>query len=471
MTDRSRPQPIPICTFGFNIPCRRFLVTANVTRDRRVPVVDEFALRILKLSERIQIRRLGSYLGLSQMETNVVVDDLVRRGLIVTYGDSLELHPSSHEHFRAGDEDGIKIMETDAWTDRLWFDLVSRNMMRPDRSRPLSNGIQIAVDGMALGLPTEFAREAFQANFSEYIRDVRRVENPDRFSLYSISDVLPERFGSIMLLGSEGLLFEPQPRLVPQLLDVEIHQSARYRPLSVALLDAYRSLKGAEPTGAGFAEFRRLTGATPLGRELGSENDFDLNTWFGSDAANRASGRQTVFGSPYVERNRGLFIKMLEEHALPLLKERSESRFELVWFRPGGTKWGVSPDLQEMIIGIRNCVRHALPRRVRFTSTLVTPKSHTYAFARFERIFDGGVISPRGFLSPSVEVILLRGVAAMVLVAVRISRTISTSVGYVITDRPGVALLEEAIGWDEASKRSERRWTPPADDATTFAKS
>jgi hypothetical protein len=51
MADEAR-QPVTVCTYGFNVPCRRFLIRANVTRDRRLPVVDEFVLRTLKLCER-----------------------------------------------------------------------------------------------------------------------------------------------------------------------------------------------------------------------------------------------------------------------------------------------------------------------------------------------------------------------------------------------------------------------------------
>lgn len=471
MTGAVRRQPVPICSFGFNIPCRRFLITANVTRDRRIPVVDEFVLRVLKLCGTMPVRRLGSYLGLSGPETDTVVADLERRGLVVIDGDDASLHPSSHEHFRAGGGEELEILETDAWVDRLWFDLVSRNMMRPDGNRPLSNGIDVGVDRSALDLPAEFARAAFQENFADYLRDVRRMANPDRFTLYSVSDVIPERFGSVMIHGFEGLVFEPHPRLVPHLLDAEAHQSARYRPLNTALMDAYRSLRGAEPTGAGHADFRRLTGETVLGQALASEGDLDIDAWLAADTAKRASGRQPLFGAAYVERNRKLFLDMLEQQALPPLRKRTGTRFDLIWFRSGGTKWGVSPDVQELILGVRNSIRAALPRRVNMTSTLVIPRSNTFLRKRFARVFDAGLISPKGFMSPSVEVVLLKGVAAIVLVAARLSRTVSTSVGYVIADPSGVSRLEDAIGWEKASKRSEQVWMPAAEDAAATVRS
>ena len=76
-------EPITVCTYGFNVPCRRFLISANVTRDRRLPVVDEFVLRTLKLCESVPVKRLGAYFGFSNSETDAVVGDLVNRGLVV----------------------------------------------------------------------------------------------------------------------------------------------------------------------------------------------------------------------------------------------------------------------------------------------------------------------------------------------------------------------------------------------------
>jgi hypothetical protein len=61
----------------------------------------------------------------------------------------------------------------------------------------------------------------------------RRINNPERFGLYSVSDVAPERFGSVVLKGREELVFDPQPHLRPHLLEVE-ENILRYRPLTTA---------------------------------------------------------------------------------------------------------------------------------------------------------------------------------------------------------------------------------------------
>ena len=189
-------EPTPIRSFGFNIPCRRFLIRANVSRDRRLSVVDEFVLRGLKLSEHVPVRRLAAYFGFSSSEMETVLADLVSGGLVTVEGDSARLHLSAHEHFRGSEDGAPRVVEVDSWVVRLWFDLVSKNMVVPDRVRSAQNLIDIRPSGMARDLPASYARKAFEDRFGEYLRKVRRISNPDRFVLYSVSEAIAERFGS-----------------------------------------------------------------------------------------------------------------------------------------------------------------------------------------------------------------------------------------------------------------------------------
>jgi hypothetical protein len=163
-------KPLTVSTYGFNVPFRRFLITANITRDKRFPVVDELVLRVLKLCERVPVKRLGAYFGFSKAETETVMADLAARSLVVVEEDAVVLHASAHEHFRGAQDGSPRIMEIETWVERLWFDLVSQNMMTPERSRATRNLIEIKPNDMARNLPMSFARKAFQENFTEYLR-------------------------------------------------------------------------------------------------------------------------------------------------------------------------------------------------------------------------------------------------------------------------------------------------------------
>jgi hypothetical protein len=47
MNDLDFSEPTQLRPFGFNVPCREFIIVAQVTRDKRMPVVDEFVLKAL----------------------------------------------------------------------------------------------------------------------------------------------------------------------------------------------------------------------------------------------------------------------------------------------------------------------------------------------------------------------------------------------------------------------------------------
>ena len=158
--------PMTVCSFGFNVPCRRFLIRANVTRDRRLPVVDEFMLRALNLCEDVPMRRLATYFGFTAAEIEAVVADLTKAGLVTLEGDTARLHPFTKELFRGSDDGSPRVVDVDSWVVRVWFDLVSKNMVSPDRVRSARNLIDIRPSNMARDLPKLYAQKAFEDNFS-----------------------------------------------------------------------------------------------------------------------------------------------------------------------------------------------------------------------------------------------------------------------------------------------------------------
>lgn len=454
-------EPITVCTYGFNVPCRRFLISANVTRDRRLPVVDEFVMRTLKLCESVPVKRLGAYFGFSNSETDAVIGDLVNRGLVVVDADAASLHPSAHQMFRGADDGMPRVQEIDPWVDRLWFDLVSRNMMAPDRSRPLPNLINLRSDGMARDLPTSFARKAFEENFPEYLRKVRHINNAERVGLYSVSDVAPERFGSVVLKGREDLVFDPQPHLRPHLLEVEVENILRYRPLTTALSDAYRLLTGPDPSAAGLAEFTRMVTDATVTDAHNGDGLFDLTNWLSANLSMAGSERHTLIGSSYIQRNVEFFVALLEKRAAASSSAGVPREIHTLWYRPGGSGWGTSPDLQEALTALKGILRRAMPKITVRTALVIPQVARRDNPRRFERVFDEAYVAPAGHMSPSIEVLLVGEIGAIVLVRVRLSQSVSAFVGYALVDGAGVERIRRILSWDTILPRSEELWSKP----------
>jgi hypothetical protein len=444
-------------TYGFNVPCRRFVLTSNIARDRRMPLVDEFVLRILKATEKLSAARLGAFLGFSKAETVTVVADLQNRGLLNVSNEDVELARSAHEHFRVGQQGVPQVVEVETWVDRLWFDLVSRNMMAPERKSPLPNLLELRPANAAKELPSYFARDAFEQNFSEFLRKVRRINNPDALSLYSVSDIIPDRFGSVVLSGSVDLVLDPEPRLVPKLLEVNAGDLARYRPLTEAMQDAVRRLNDAEPSAAGLAEFRRLSGDSTINKHHNDRQHFSAGAWLGDPAVYANSDRRPIIGASYLKRNITLLLRAIEQRAGRKLRGRSPGTIDLVWYRPAGSAWGASPDLQTVIPGIVGSLRKGLSPAWRLRSTLISPASaRGEAQRRFGRLFDRGFVAPASHLAAGTEIIYLEGVAAMVLTRVALTPVISIPAGFVLGADGDLRRLENGLG--SLDKQYDEMW-------------
>ncbi len=452
-------EPITVCTYGFNVPCRRFLIRANVTRDRRLPVVDEFVLRVLKLCERVPVRRLSGFFGFSEVETEAVLADLTSSGLVVLDGEMASLHPSAHDHFRGSEEAIPRVVDVDSWVERLWFDLVSRNMIAPDRARPARNLIDIRPSDMARDLPIAYARKAFEENFAEYLRKIRRLANPDRFALYSVSDVVPERFGSVVLRGQQELVFDPHPRLKANLIEVETEDLAKFRPLANALNDAYLRLTGVSPSAAALAEFSRLAADTSVTEAYGGTDRFDLAKWLSINAEKQNSERQTLVGAPYLNRNVEFLTKLIDRSPKSgVTVESAAKEIEILWCRPFGSAWGASPDLQEALVAIKLALRRKNGKIAVRTKLIIPQISRRDAPRRFDRLFDEGHVAPAGYLSPSIEIVHISDTATILLVGVSFSETVSAFVGFAITDLFSVERVRRMLRPSDVEVRLEEVW-------------
>jgi hypothetical protein len=439
-------ETMTVNTFGFNVPCRRFLITANITRDRRMPLVDEFYLRVLKLCERVPVRRLGSYFGFSQSEMDVVTSELAGRGLVELDGDFVSLHSSARDMFRReeGEDDIPRIMEIETSVEHVWFDLVSRNIMPAERSRTGRHLIEIKPDGLAREMPAAFARRAFEQNFSEYMRNVRRVPDPNGISLYSVSGVEPGRFGYVVVKGREDLGIDPAPKILPNILEVDPGSVGRFQPLSEALWDAYRKLTSPEPSAAALAEFGRLAGDQSVSQGHDDHGHFDVARWYEAARNIGHESRHPIVGATYIERNIEFFVRLLEARG-SAANVSAQKQLQLFWFRPGGTSWGATPDLESSISSVRGAVRR-ISRSLQLRTTLIAPPaSRGENNKRFERLFDEGYLAPAGRSSPAIEVLLIKDVGAIVTVHVRLSEATLVPVGFVLFEPKTVAALTATL--------------------------
>src|SRR4051794_16988851 len=136
-------EQLVVRDLGFNLPCRQFVIGAQVTRDKRMPMVDEFVLRTLRLCERMSTRRLKGFFGFTELENEVVLADLRARSLVLIDGDRVSLHPSALEMFRTSPQGIPQIVEVEGWVNRLWFDLITKTMVSSANLRQARTHIEL----------------------------------------------------------------------------------------------------------------------------------------------------------------------------------------------------------------------------------------------------------------------------------------------------------------------------------------
>lgn len=437
---------ITVATYGFNVPCRRFLISANITRDKRLPVVDEFLLRTLKACEHIPISHLRAYFGFSEREIETVLLDLVSRGLVVVEGDNASLHLSADELFRGSSDENPRIMELEPWIERIWFDLVSRNIMTPQRTRSAPNLIEVRPDPLSRDLPEDFARSAFEQNFAEYLRDVRKIPNPDEIGLYSISHVEADRFGFVVIKGSEELTLTDKPEIRPRLLEVDIDSIARFQPLNNAMADAYRRLDSVNPSAAAIADYRRLTGDNSLNEFIDKDGNFLLVDWFLKQQSTENVGVLPIIGASYLDRNLDQFEKLADLNVSSQISSSTRKKVELIWARPSGSGWGATPDLPDAVTFMRRLVRRKFGSDCGLETSLISPRNSIQdSNRRLRRIFQNGFSPTSGLISPAVEVVYLREIAAMVLVRTKLSPNIAVGIGFVFVSPSVLSRIEKLL--------------------------
>lgn len=456
MTDLDLSQDICVRTFGFNVPCRRFALAAKVTRDRRMPLVDEFVLRALKLTGELTITRLAGFFGFSTAEVQTVIADLASRSLVTMQGENVRLHPSALEMFRTS-QDGPTVLEVESWVEILWFDLISGNMIAKG-IRHGKNLVELQASGARVSVPADFARAAFEQNFRDYLKIFRKINNPDLYNLYAVTDVQPSQYGFVALAGREDLVLRPEPKLLPSLLETEGDPVQRLRKLNDAMRQAYEGLTHPEPSAAARGEYAKLTQSASLQDSMQGNGYVDVERWLQEERAVRSAGVETLIGAAYLERNRQSFRRLVEMK-LTSQTEGSGPVPELVWVRSGGSAWGASDDLRAMLADVRAAARVARERHGPIRTTLVVPATERGSRPRrFNRLFDQGLLAPAGYLTPALEVILLRGTAAIVLVWVPLSDSCAIWVGRATTRAQDLSTLEVRLDWKQLQAQAERLW-------------
>jgi hypothetical protein len=446
-------------SFGFNLPCRQFVIAAEITKERRLPMVDEFILRTLLVVKSIPAERLARFFGFEGRDLGIAIADLQSRTLVSVDGDNLSLHPSAREMFRTSAEEAPTITAAEPLNADVWFDLVTKHMINGRGLRNVQHLLQIPLKQQ---MEEAEARAAFHADFKTYLQVARNDQRADQWSLYSILDVHPGRYSFAQIGGSERLTLQGSPRLESHLNLRETDQKGRVRDLTEAMAAELRKLEHVPPSQTSFNEFTRMFNHRDWPQWLRQEGTFDLAGWYQQEMNTNQGHTVPLVGYPYVERNRRAIADLLEDAPLDF---NGDNRWQTLWLRPGGSLWGATEDVPATLEVMRGIVR-ARSKGGMLSSVLISPASVTDQLSKtFARVFEMGVRAPTRKVPTALEVVLIADRVAVVSVMVALSDSVSVPVGYATADPARVKRVAELGGLNDLIRDGARLWPQPTRQA------
>jgi hypothetical protein len=438
-------------TIDFLVPCRRFFIKANVTLDRQLPVVDEFVLRLLRISEQISVKRLRRFFGFSEAEVEATVLDLQERSLVAIDGAEIFLTPMGAELFKHEAADGApRLTEIEVREESVWFELVSKNIMQASRYRLLPNLIPLKEDPRARDLSQAYAREAFELNFRDYAWRFMRHPEADRLSIYSVSDVLPAGFGYQLLRAQVEMVMRDNIELrltYPSLSD----EALKFRDLTSLAADEWELIKPTEKTAGGLEEYERITGDQRPRRLV---EKFDPDLWLSLIQVTVGEGLRPMLGPPYLAANIESFCRAVA--AAAKAKGKPPTKLDVLWVRPGGGHWGRTLELSDAVTSIRDEFRSLVKTAV--DVNLIVPRAvPTELRTVAKKIFDNGLLAPSGQLPSDIEVLLVPDLAACVVIHLPFGSS-TLAVGVMLTDPNLLGKLERRLIYESRDKETRSLW-------------
>lgn len=214
----------------FGIPAQSFGISCAFSADELLPVVTEFALRIIYACGSVTPQQLMTFFGYSEKETNAVVKTLLEERLVNWHDEQLELSPYAADRFLSSSDDLPRFTKIQEWSTNVVFDLISFNPAKLGRglkrSRPLVELTPPDPDKVSRTM--YWAERSFEQNFS-------RICQKDNAQIYKISEVAPGEYFTLPLPCNFHLSLEG-PVTIRR--DIDDDSFAQRREIAEAITDA-----------------------------------------------------------------------------------------------------------------------------------------------------------------------------------------------------------------------------------------
>ncbi|MFJ9449124.1 hypothetical protein [Herbaspirillum sp. NPDC101397] len=430
-------------TVAVAIPAQIFYVRCHVSIDRQVPVMTDFAVRLLHLSGPMEVSAIREYFGFSAGQLRDLLDILREEGLVGEANGRISLTSYAESRF-AVSEDGLprftKIAERQS---RPIFELLSYTPLpKVLANNYWDNALELKWDENSdvAGKTIERAEAAFHKHFL----DIERLEFEDEkrraYSCYKVDDIragrpfsipLPVHF-DVDIEGNVEFEIDAQLELLPESLRSQVRTLTADRIATLSthsdhlrtfveyfndeLLARYLH-KSTEDKNKGVV----INADGKIG--LRREPTIDFAKYV-RDVHGQANGEvyeggksKAVLGALYMPKNQSRLLDELRKSFSSIKKSRNTGMPEAIfWVIPDSELWGRTSLVRDLINGIQGVFQDTFdsPKEITAIAPCHQSEHRDRLFKRAHHLIDAGfsrvILSPYQPKHQCVEVLLIPGV-------------------------------------------------------------
>src|ERR1043165_4895458 len=194
MTQQS--EIVEVDSLSFLVLAQKFRIVATIMRRTTVPIVTEYATRLVHIVKGVTPEELGSFFDFEPPETRILLQDVLRSGLVMESNGALQLSQRGYEALSPMD-DRFNLFDAEEIPTTISLDLIAFTPIDDAQLDQREGRIVEEVplpDRQKAALASVAAREAFDTHFHEWRQSqTRRRDLDEETRLHSIEDVQPVR--------------------------------------------------------------------------------------------------------------------------------------------------------------------------------------------------------------------------------------------------------------------------------------
>ena len=436
-------EGLDFCEITFAVPAQQFGITCSLSTEEALPVVTEFALRVIHVCDAMTPKQLEEYFGFGQAEIAAVIHTLLSERLVAWVEDSLELTPYAQARF-IDSPDGIpRFFTIKDYSADLVFDLMSfvPSQGIKDRVNRVGTLMELAPKGSERESRTKVeAEKSFQEHF-------HRVYSGRRAEIYKISDIeAGERF-YIALSCRFSIDVKDGTEVRRVLSDPSFDNRLEISSAISKVLSAVEP-----PENLGFGEFQDYFEGMSISQYMAGKS-FDL-TGYLRDVHLRPQFRHTgntvpIIGGLHLESNRTLFLSKLKDDV-------EHSAGFAYWLAPENRYWSRSRSVNGLVRSITQHLKKAnttaeatgdLVNKSLMKVLIQNPSMEDRELANvYENAFPSLFVTKSSIMGGRVEVLLYPGRAMCALYHYRIENSpMAVPIGVLSTDPANLLKASELL--------------------------